>query len=170
MAEDREFVTIQTPGGEISWKEDKSREKANFDDLVEPLSEDELAALKRYSDRAPAFIASFVSPDHQTGNILEEMDTAFAGWLKTGQRDRLSADDVIQIIGSTLGTYSIRHLGLRWARITDTQGTAIALVSDQPPTRSFPFTSVQYRIEDNKTDFIYALFASLEHLMENAKK
>jgi hypothetical protein len=43
-------------------------------------------------------------------------------------------------------------------------------VAERPPTRSFPFTSVQYRIEDKKTDFVVALFRSLEHAMKTSKK
>ena len=40
----------------------------------------------------------------------------------------------------------------------------------KPETRSFPFTSVQYRIEDAKTDFIVALFRTLEYTMKNNTK
>lgn len=169
-AEDLKKVTIQTPGGEVSWKEEVSKGKQSFDDRIELLSDKELAGLRRDSERAPVFIAAFVPPEHRTDNLLEDMDAAFTAWLKSGQRDKFNNEDVIRIIGAAFGNYCIQHLGLHWARVTDKQGTAVALVSDHPLTRSFPFTSVQYRIEDNKTDFIYAIYASLEQLMKDAKK
>ena len=170
MAEDLKKVTIQTPGGEVSWKEEKIKGKRSFDDRIELLSDKELAGLRRDSERAPAFIAAFVPPGNRTDNLLEDLDTAFAAWLKSDQRDKFTNAEVIRIIGAALGSYTIQHLGLHWARVTDKQGTAIALVSENPPARSFPFTSIQYRIEDNKTDFIYALYVSMEQLMKDAKK
>jgi hypothetical protein len=166
---DKKTVTIKTPSGEITWKEDVSN-KAHLDDTIAELTKDELAALERDSKRATDFVAAFVSPEQRTGDILEDLDKAFAGWLNSGKRDTFTANDVIRVVGSALGFYSIQKLGVRWARVTDAQGTDIALVAERPPTRSFPFTSVQYRIEDKKTDFVVALFRSLEHAMKTSKK
>lgn len=168
-AADKKRVTIHTPSGEIIWKESVV-DKARFDDTVAELSKDELAALERDSQRATVFIATFISPDHRTGDVLEDLDKAFAEWLSSGKRDTFTSNDVVRVVGSALGSYSIRHLGVRWARVTDARGSEIALVAELPSTRSFPFTSVQYRIEDNKTDFVVALFRSLEHGMKTSKK
>ena len=94
----------------------------------------------------------------------------FAAWLNSDKRDTFTSKDVIRIVGSALGFYSIQHVGVRWARVTDSYGTDISLVADKPPTRSFSFSSIQYRIADKKTDFIVALFRSLEHNMKSAAK
>ena len=169
MAADKKAVTIQTTSGEITWKETVTR-KDRFDGKVTELTKDELTALERDAKRAGAFIAAFVSPEHNMGDLLEDLDTAFAAWLKSGQRDTFTSKDVIRIVGAAVGACDIQHLGVRWARVTDAQGSEIALVSEHPFTRSFPFTSVQYRIEDNKSDFIVALFRSLEQLMKPWEK
>lgn len=169
MADDKKTVTIQTPSGEITWKESVTN-KDHFDDTVTELTKDELVALERDSKRASVFIAAFVPPEHRTGNILEDLDTAFAAWLKSGQRDTFAAKDVIRVIGAALGDYDVQHLGVRWARVTDAHGSDIALVAENPLIRSFPFSSIQYRIEDNKSDFVVALFRSLEHAMISSKK
>src|SRR5260221_9922944 len=166
---DKNLLTIQTPSGEITWKEGVIN-KDHFDDTIAELTKDEHAALERDSKRAAVFIAAFVSTEHRTGDVLEDLDKAFAEWLNSGQRDTFTTNDVIRVVGSALGSYSIRHCGVRWARVTDAQGTDIALVAERPPTRSFPFTSVQYRIEDHKTDFVVALFRSLEHAMKTTKR
>ena len=170
MADDKKPVTIQTPSGEVTFKEVTIPNQKNFNDTVTELTRDELTALERDTKRIPAFIAAFVSPEHRTGDTLEDLDLAFAAWLPSGRRDAFTADDVIRIVGCALGAHAIWHFGVRWARVTDTHGSDIALVAEHPITRSFPFTSVQYRIEDKKTDFIVALFRTLEHTMKSTPK
>jgi hypothetical protein len=170
MAADKKAVTIQTPSGEITFKEVTIPDQKNFKDTVTELTQDERAALKRDTERVPHFIAAFVPPNLRKNDVLEDLDLAFAAWLKSGKRDAFPSKDVIRIVGCGFGAHAIQHLGVRWARITDAKGSDIALVAEKPMTRSYPFTSVQYRIEDNKTDFIVALFRSLEHNMkENSK-
>jgi Domain of unknown function (DUF3806) len=170
MADDKKTVTIQTPSGEITFKEGSIPNQKNFNDTVSELSLEERAAIERDQKRIPGFIAAFVPDAERTGKVLEDLDTAFAAWLKSGRRDTFTAKDVTRIVGCALGSHAIRHLGVRWARVTDTNGSDIAIVAEHPLTRSFPFTSVQYRIEDNKTDFIVALFRTLEHAMTTTKK
>ena len=122
------------------------------------------------SERTPAFIASYVSLKDRTGDTLEDLDLAFAAWLKSDKRQRFAVKDVIRIVGCALGERSIERLGVHWARVTDAHGSDIALVADDLPARSYPFNSVQYRIEDNKVDFIVALFRTLEHMMKQPRK
>jgi hypothetical protein len=170
MAADKQSVTIQTPSGEVTFKETTIPDMKEFKDKVTELTSDERTAIERDSKRAPTFVAAFVPAAQRTDELLEDLDIAFAAWLKSEKRDAFTADDVIRIVGSALGSHAVQHLGVRWARVTDAHGSDIALVREEPPTRSFPFTSVQYRIEDRKTDFIAALFRTLEHTMKSAKK
>ncbi len=169
MADDKKLVTIQTPSGEVAFKEVNSNQK-DFYDTVSELTRDELDAVERDTKRVPAFISAFVSLDDRTGDTLEDLDLAFAAWLTSEMRDTFTSKGVVRIVGCALGAHAIQHLGVRWARVTDTHGSDIALVAEHPLTRSFPFTSVQYRIEDNKTDFIVALFRTLEHTMKTNSK
>jgi hypothetical protein len=170
MATDKKSVTIQTPSGEVTFREDVIPNQSDFNDTVTELTRDELAALDRDFKRIPVFIAAFVSPERRTGDVLEDLDTAFAAWLKSGDREVFTSNDVIRIVGCALGSQAIQHLGVRWARVTDAHGSDIALVAEHPITRSFPFSSVHYRVEDNKTDFIVALFRTLEYSMKTTKK
>lgn len=170
MAEDMKRVTIQTPSGEITFKEKTIPKKQEFKDTVTELTPDEQTALKGDSERASVFVAAFVTSQGRTGDILEDLDSAFTAWLTSGKRDAYTDKDVIRIVGAALGSHAVKHLGVRWARVTDEHGSVIALVADAPPTRSFPFTSIQYRIEDKKTDFIVALYRTLEHSMKDVSK
>ena len=162
-------VAIQTPSGEIAFKMGITANNA-FDDVVAELSAGDFDILSSACKRAPGFISEFVVSEQFTGDILEDLDLAFAAWLTSDNRGRYTTNDVIEIVGSALGFYSVARLGVRWARVTDTRGTDIALVATNPPTRSYPFSSVQYRIEDNKTNFIVALYRALEYNMKNAVK
>jgi len=169
MTADKKPIAIQTPSGEIAFKLSITT-KNSFDDAAAELTSGDFDTLSLAFKKAPDFIGEFVASDRFSGDILEDLDLAFAAWLKSGNRDRFTTNDVIQIVGSALGFYSISRLGVRWARVTDAHGTDIALVATNPPTRSYPFSSVQYRIEDNKTDFIVALYRTLEYNMKNAVK
>lgn len=166
MADDKKSVTIQTPSGEVTFKEGAVPNQTDFNDTVTELTPEERVAIERDHKRIPEFIKAFISNAKRKGDLLEDLDMAFAAWLKSGRRDTFSPEEVTRIVGCALGAHSIQQLGVRWARVTDSHGSDVALVAEHPPTRSFPFTSVQYRIEDNKTDFIVALFRTLEHAMK----
>jgi hypothetical protein len=170
MADDLKPVTIQTPSGEITFKEKTIPDQKEFKDTVTELTPDEQAALKQDAERALVFVSVFVACQKRTGDILEDLDSAFTAWLTSGKRDAYTDRYVIRIVGAALGAHAVKNLGVRWARVTDEYGSVMALVADAPPTRSFPFTSIEYRIEDKKTDFIVALYRTLEHSMKDASK
>ena len=170
MAAEKKTVTIQTPSGEITFKEVPVPNQKDFNDKVTELTPEERTALDRDTVRVPEFIAAFVPLKERTGDVLEDLDKAFAAWLKSGKRETFAAQDVIRIAGCGLGAHAIKHLGMRWANVTDAPGTDIALVSEKPQARSYPFSSVQYRIEDGETDFIVALFRAIEHIMKDTTK
>ncbi|MEP6672739.1 MAG: hypothetical protein ABJF10_26480 [Chthoniobacter sp.] len=157
MAADKKSVTIQTPSGEITFTEGAIPNQKEFHDKVTELTPEERVAIERDSQRVRAYIAAFVSTDRRTGDVLEDLDMAFSAWLKSGKRDAFTSNDVIRIVGCALGSHAIQHLG-------------VALVAEQPLTRSYPFTSVQYRIDDEETDFIVALYRTLEYTMKTTKK
>ena len=94
--------------------------------------------------------------------IIEKIETTTTGNIKETE------EEMSRILGAAYGRYCIERLGVRWAVIKDQLGTDTALVRENPTSRGFPFTSIQYRIEDKKTDFLYALYASLKHLIENS--
>ena len=155
---------VQTPQGSFRWKEWPGEKLATF---IRDLTPDELAALDRDADRATQFVTKYVPSAKRSSDLLENLDAAFEAWHSARAADRESAEDIIRITGAAYGRYCIQRLGLRWGIIRDDHGTDTALVRDLPPTRAFPFTSIHYRIEDEKTDFFVALYVALKQTIED---
>jgi hypothetical protein len=155
---------IETPQGSFRWKELPDTKLATF---VRELIPEEAAALNRDADRATQLIDKYVPPAKRHSDLLENLDAAFGAWHSSRAADRESAMDIIRITGAAYGRYCIQRLGLRWAITRDDHGTDTALVRDQPPTRAFPFSSIEYRIEDEKTDFFVALYVGLKHTIDD---
>ncbi len=148
QAQEKIPVEIETPHGTVAWKElprDKDGKIAKF---LRELTPKELESLKSDAKQACPFVVRYAPNAKQAEHPLDEFDFAFAGWLASDDPNKESSDRVIRILGSAYGFYCIEHLGVRWAWIKDEFGEDIALVRENPTTRSFPFTSIRYRIED----------------------
>jgi len=158
---------VETPQGKFRWKELPDAQIATF---VRDLTPEETAALDRDADRATQFIDKYVPSGKRSGDLLENLDLAFGAWHSSRAADREAAKDIIRITGAEYGRYCIQRLRLRWAITRDDHGTDTALVRDQPPIRAFPFSSIQYRIEDDKTDFFVALYVGLKHTIDDAAR
>ena len=167
QAQDKSSVEITTPHGTVKWKE-LSQDNNEVAQLLRELTPKELESLKSDAAQAAPFVARYAPEEQKASHPLDELDFAFAGWLASTNPKKESSQLVIRILGSAYGFYCIKHLGVRWAWIKDSLGEEIALVRENPTTRAFPFTSIQYRIEDKKTDFIYALYAGLEHMIKKS--
>jgi len=167
QAEEKKHVEIDTPQGKVEWK---TSDGGSISRVVRDVSSGELQVLQSDAHAAVAFLARYGPKDRGTEHPLELLDLAFAAWLLSEDPKKESADRVIHILGSAYGFYCIKHLGVRWAWTQDDHGLTIALVRENPTTVGYPFSSIQYRIEDRKTDFIYALYASLDHLIKDASE
>jgi len=167
-AQEKTLVEIETPHGTVAWKELPRSKDGKIAQLLRELTPKEIEGLKSDAQQAKSFVARYAPKEKKASHPLDELDFAFAGWLVSNDPKKESNDRVIRILGSAYGFYCIENLGVRWAWIKDEQGEDIALVRENPTTQGFPFTSIRYRIEDRKTDFIYSLYASLEHLIKDA--
>jgi hypothetical protein len=167
-AQEKKPMEITTPHGTVAWKELPSDKDGKVAVLMREVSIEELRMLKMDAQSAAAFVKRYVPAGKKASHPLDELDFAFEGWLRSDDPKKESAERVVRILGSAYGSYCIDHLGVRWAWIKDEYGQDIALVRENPTARGFPFTSIRYRIEDKKVDFIYALYASLAHLIAEA--
>lgn len=170
VAEEKQPVQIETDHGAIRWKEAPGEPDTGMARIVRDLTAEEKKKLDTDAEYAKELIKKYVPESERSGELLEDLDLAFAGWLRSTSTKKETKQKIISVMGAAYGRYCITHLGLRWAIARDNQGTAIALVRDDPEIISFPFSSIEYRIEDKKTDFIYALYAVLKHLIEKEKK
>ena len=161
---------VETPQGTIEWREWEGAKGSGVATVLRDLSQEGRASLKRDVDRAQDFISKYVSQHKRQNDLLEDLDAAFTAWTSSPSASRQAAEDVVRVCGAAYGDYCVGKLGFRWAVVRDEHGTATALVRDQPPTRVFPFTSIQYRIEDRKTDFFVAMYVALTHTVAKASK
>lgn len=151
--------SIETPRGTVTYKEQVS--SGGFEGTLRAPSAAEAARLEDGAARASAFIARYVPSRRQQGDLLENLDRAFAAWLMSQDPNKESAQDIEWVVGAAFGQYCIERLPVRWAIGTDDKGTEVMIVGDQPRVWSYPFAAVRYRIEDRKTDFIGALYEAL---------
>jgi len=157
---------IETSRGSIQYKETQT-DDSDFHDNLDELSPEQRAKIQSALAQVEPFIRKYVSDEKRSQDLLENLDQAFAAWMKSKDPSKESVQEIIDVVGVGLGDYSIQHLSVRWMSVTDEKGTELALVGDNPPTRSYPFASVRYRIEDGKVDFVGAVFEALKHQRES---
>jgi hypothetical protein len=170
MASKKVPVKITTPHGTIAWKQITNDPPAQIAAIERELTAAEFGDLARDAKNAAKLVKKYVPLDQLQDDLLLNLDLAFAAWLQSSSPRKEPAAKIVRLVGAAYGSYCITRLGMRWAVIHDEYGTDIALVRENPTARGFPFSSIQYRIEDQKSDFIYAMYASLRHLVEDASK
>jgi hypothetical protein len=170
MAPKKVPVEIATPHGTVAWKQITKDPPAQVAAIERELTAAELAGLNWDAKNAKKLVEKYVPRPERQDDLLLNLDLAFSAWLRSNRPRKEPATKVIRLLGAAYGSYCIARLGMRWAVIQDEHGTDIALVRENPTARAFPFSSIQYRVEDGKCDFIYAMYASLRHLFEDASK
>jgi hypothetical protein len=164
-----EARTVDTPTGKIDMKVTTyPKGKKNIGVVTRELTPQELQRLEHDANRAVDFIRRY-APEAR-GDFLVQLDVAFAAWLRLEDPSKESASDVERIVGAAYGRYCNERLGMRWAIIQDDFGVDTALVRSDPEARGYPFTSIRYRIEDRKVDFIYGLYAALDDTIKQAAR
>jgi hypothetical protein len=157
-------TSIETPRGNVTYKERVVPGKGNFRDGVRDLSPNERDHLRESAGRAQAFIARYVQATQVRSDLLENLDVAVANWLISKDEAKPSSSEVESIVGAAFGQYCIERLPVRWVIATDAHGSEFALIGENPPSLSYPLAAVRYRVEDRKTDFLGALYETLSHL------
>ena len=157
---------LETPRGTIQYKEVTTRPSTGFNDTLRELTSEQRAKIGADLTKVEPFIGRHVPDEQRSPDLLENLDLAFAHWLKSSDPNKESAQYVIDVVGSGLGNYSIERLNVKWMVATDERGTELALVGDDPPTRAYPFASIRYRIEDRKIDFVSSLYEALKNYRE----
>ena len=159
-------VSVETPRGTISYKERVRPDDGTFEAGLRGLTVAESERLKAGARSATSLIERYVPQQSRQTDLLENLDLAFAAWLNSSSPNKESVSEIELIIGAALGQYCIDRLPVRWAVAKDEQGNEFVVVGENPPSRSYPFASVRYRIEDGKTDFVGALYEALVHLRQ----
>jgi len=124
-------------------------------------SEAELHALNEKAAAVNGFLLAFIGRDPGDEWSLPDLDAAFANWLTAEDKKYYSKTTVIAITGAGFGNYLVKHLGMRWLWISDSEGSAWAVRDSNDCVTGFPHHTVAKRIDDLETSFFEAVFLYL---------
>jgi len=131
------------------------------EESVTPLSDDQVRAIAENASLAIDFVRAFgVEPSEEL--TLDDLDCAFANWLKGDHGRGYDAEAVVELLGAAFGQLCVDKLHMRWVTIEDADGTVIALQGREKDVRGFPYHSIEKRIADQETGFFRAVFVALQ--------
>ena len=93
---------------------------------------------------------------------LDNLDAAFASWLNASDRRGYSDEAVIELLGAMFGHYCNSQLNMRWIKLTDQDGTTLAVEGVLKGFRGFPYQTISKRIPDSEYGFFKPVFALLK--------
>jgi len=162
FAEEPPTKTIQAPEGPVAVK---SKTVEATPQQVQPASAEDVAAFKKEAARADEFIREYLPGDNPTD--LKNLDYAFRLW-QSDKKSRYSADDVIDILGSYLGSKVVEDFGMEWVVVQDEQGTDFAVRSKKVEVMAFPFATVGKRVDKEEYDFMVGVYRAIEDAQKGA--
>ena len=134
-------------------------------ETVVPLTPDELAPILENAARVGDFITAFGGHRSNSG-LLDELDVAFGVWSEETDKKGYSSEAVIEIAGAAFGKFCADSLNMRWIRITDVDGTAIAVQGRAKDFRGFPYAAISKRIPKGEYGFFKPIYISLQDAAE----
>ena len=93
---------------------------------------------------------------------LDNLDTAFASWLNAPDRRGYSDEAVMELLGAMFGHYCNSQLNMQWIKLTDEDGTTLAVDGALKEFRAFPFQIISKRIAASEYGFFKPIFALIK--------
>jgi len=121
------------------------------------LTAEEVAPLQENAQYGLNFLRAF-GVQRGAAWTLEDLDLAFAAWQRAGDKSTFSDDYVMEVLGAMFGEYCIKHLNMRWIKLTDDHGSTLAVEGIAIEFRGFPFQSISKRIRDAENFFFQSIF------------
>lgn len=134
-------------------------------ETVTPLSEDEIEPILKNAALVENFLAAFPGADSDD-HWLDRLDNAFGAWMETSEKRGYSDEAVINILGAAFGKFCADSIDMRWIRIEDADGTAIAIQNREQNFRCFPFHAIAKRIRAGEYGFLKSIYISLQDTAE----
>jgi hypothetical protein len=134
-------------------------------ETVVQLSEKELTPILENAALVDRFIEAFLGND-QGDQFLDQLDGAFGAWSEATEKKGYSDDAVVEIAGAAFGKFCVETLDMRWIRITDADGTAIAVQGRLKDFRGFPYHAISKRIPLGEYGFFKPIYISLQDAAE----
>ena len=134
-------------------------------ETVVPLTEEDLAPILENAALFNDFVAAFTQQP-TTAGFLAKLDTAFGAWIQETDKKGYSDDAVLEIAGAAFGKFCADSLNMRWVRVTDSSGTAIAVQGRYKDFRGFPYAAISKRIPVGEYGFFTPIYISLQDAAE----
>lgn len=132
------------------------------------LNEEEVRPLKENAQYGLEFLSAF-GIQHGAEWDVDDLDHAFAAWQTAGDKSTYTDNYVMEVLGAMFGDYCVKHLDMRWIKLTDEDGTTLAIEGVTREFRSFPYQSIVKRIKDSEHGFFRPIFRSLHQNSTDAK-
>jgi hypothetical protein len=132
-------------------------------ETVVPLTSDEVRPIAENA----ALIVNFLRTFHHYGAgawSLDDLDQSFTAWSNAVDKHGYTDEAVIEIVGAAYGQFCIEMLKMRWVKVTDLDGTVVALQGIEKDFRAFPYDSISKRIADREVGFFRTIFVSLQSM------
>ena len=158
-ADEPRQVRMVTPDGEVNASVTSIEATPQTITVVDG---EDLARLQSLDDAGPQFISHYLPEVTQAG--LRDYDRAFRAW-QLDKSPPYSDQQVIDIVGGYLGNKCIADFGMEWVIVTGQYGTNYAVRSTKVEVMSFPFSTVQKRIEGKEYDFVYGVYHTMKEML-----
>jgi hypothetical protein len=141
---------------------------APVEENVVVLSEDEVKPINENVEYGRNFLEAF---GVATGRdwTLTDLDTAFAAWLLAHDKLEFTNEAVMELLGAMFGHYCTVQLNMPWIKLSDANGTTLAIEGVDREFRGFPFQTITKRIADSEYGFFVPVFALLAGNSEEAR-
>lgn len=133
---------------------------------VTPIESSLLEEIAKNALLVDGFIKAFLGGSVR-GSFLDDLDNSFAAWLEASDKLGYASGDVIEIAGAAFGQFCIEQLDMRWVRITDQCGDALAIQGRVKDFRGFPFNSIAKRIDAGEHGFFKSIYISLQDVAQS---
>jgi len=90
---------------------------------------------------------------------LTDLDAAFKSWLEAPDKRGFSDEAVIELLGAMFGHHCIVNLNMTWIKLSDADGTTLAVEGVNRKFRGFPFQTISKRIAESEFGFFVPVFA-----------
>jgi uncharacterized protein DUF3806 len=130
-------------------------------ETVVPLSEEDLKPILENAELVGTFVATFLARN-PSEEFLDDLDDAFGAWSEASDKKGYTNEAVVEIVGAAFGKFCSETLGMRWIRLTDADGTSIAIQGTRKDFRGFPYHAISKRIPSGEYGFFKPIYISLQ--------
>lgn len=137
------------------------RGRTPFPKRVHILTNEEVRPLSENAAYGIDFLKTFGAYSG-TDWTLDDLDAGFAAWLNAPDRRGYTDDAVIELLGAMFGNCCNSQLNMRWIKLTDQDGTTLAVDGVLKEFRGFPYQTISKRIVDSEHGFFRPVFSLLK--------